>query len=517
MSTRGATLRNTGFATVAVYTEYFLGMLTSILIARDLGPADFGTYGLVIWLIAVGMTAANSGTAGGVIKFIAELRGAGTPELIAPLLAYLRRAQRIYLGVVLAIGALVFFTAGDHLLPGFDHGLLFAILALSTSLRANYMLNVGVAKGFEHFRATAVIAAIATPINLLMVLAGFMLQAPVEGFLAVFMVSSAVFYFVSSRQIAGLVPPAPEGTALPPELRARVLRHMKITSAIVTVTYLTASEVEVMLLNLFGAPEAAGVFKVAYQIADGATLLVPGVFGILLLPMMAKALSEGAGTAKRRFAGATVYLALLAMPLLAVGVLFAQPIMAVLYGSAYLAAGGAFAAILVGKSMAVMSQGGSSLLMSADRQHTVLWVAIACGLTKVVLGLLLVRGYGLQGAVVSYTIATSVTACAYVGAAMHATGARLPWGRLGRVLVAGAIAAACAAPLHWAGHPLVTAAAGGLLVVAVYLPATLALGCWTAGDIEYLKTLHGRFARSRPAAAARLLDWAGRRAAQEPA
>jgi O-antigen/teichoic acid export membrane protein len=515
MNTRSATLRNTGFATVAVYTEYFLGMLTSILIARDLGPADFGTYGLVLWFIAVGMTAANSGTAGGVIKFIAELRGAGTPELIAPLLAYLRRAQRIFLAVVLVIGTVVFFTAGDHLLPGFDHGVLFAILAISTALRANYMLNLGVAKGFEHFRATALIAMIVTPINLLMVLVGFLLQAPVEGFLAVYMVSSAVFYFVSARQAAALIPPSAPTTVLPEALRARVLRHMRITSAIVTVTYLTASEVEVMLLNLFGAPEAAGIFKVAYQIADGATLLVPGVFGVLLLPMMAKALSESADMANRRFAGATVYLAMLATPLLAFGVLFAQPIMAVLYGPAYLAAGGAFAAILVGKSMAVMSQGGSSLLMSADRQHTVLWVALACGALKVVLGVLLVREHALAGAVVSYAIATSVTACVYVAAAMYASGARLPWGRLVRVFLAGGLAAACAAPLHWAGHPLVTAAAGAVLVISIYAPATLVFGCWTVGDIEYLKSLHQRVARSRPAAAARLLDWAGRRAAQE--
>jgi hypothetical protein len=51
----------------------------------------------------------------------------------------------------------------------------------------------------------------------------------------------------------------------------------------------------------------------------------------------------------------------------------------------------------------------------------------------------------------------------------------------------------------------------------VYAPATLLLGCWTAADIDYLKTLHQRLARSRPAAAARLLDWAGRRAAREAA
>lgn len=517
MSTRGATLRNTGFTTVAVYTEYFLGMLTSILIARELGPHEFGTYGLVVWLIAVGVTATNSGTAGGVIKFVAELRGAGTPELIAPLLAYLRRAQRIFLAAVVAVGALLFWTAGDHLMPGFDHRLLFALLAVSTGLRATYMLNVGLAKGFEHFRATAVIATVAAPINLALVAMAFLLDAPVEGFLAVFATSSLVFFLVSAWQVRGLVPPSPPGTLLPAALRARVLRHMRITAAMVTVSYLTASEVEVMFLNLLASAADAGHFKVAYQLADGATLLVPGVFGMLLLPMMAKALSEGSEVAARRFVGATVYLAMLSAPLLAFGMLFAGPVMAVLYGQAYLAAGPAFAVILLAKSLSVMSQGGSSLLMSADRQHTVLWIVIACGVLKIVLDVLLIRAWGLDGAVVAYAVATVATAAAMVGFAMRACRAALPWARLARIALAGGVAALVAAPLHFVGHPLPAAGAGGVVVAVAYALATLALGCWTAADIDYLKSLHQRIARSRPSAAARLLDWASRRAPREAA
>lgn len=313
------------------------------------------------------------------------------------------------------------------------------------------------------------------------------------------------------------MPPSPPGTVLPDALRQRVLRHMRITATMVTITYLTASEVEVMFLNLLDTQAAAGIFKVAYQLADGATLLVPGVFGMLLLPMMAKALSEGSEVAARRFTGATVYLAMLSAPLLAFGMLFAEPVMAVLYGQAYLAAGPAFAVILLAKALSVMSQGGSSLLMGADRQHTVLLIVIACGALKVALDVLLIRAFGLHGAVAAYAVATSLTAVAMVHFAARASGARLPWGRLGRIFLAAALAAAVAAPLHFVGHPLPAAAAGGVVVAVAYALATLALRCWSADDIDYLKTLHQRIARSRPASAARLLDWAGRRAAREAA
>src|SRR3546814_10825295 len=77
MNTRSTIVRNTLFSSVGIYTEYFLGMLTSIIIARHLGPADFGTYSLVIWLVATGVVITNAGVSSAVIKFVAELRGAG--------------------------------------------------------------------------------------------------------------------------------------------------------------------------------------------------------------------------------------------------------------------------------------------------------------------------------------------------------------------------------------------------------------------------------------------------------
>ena len=88
MSTRNTVIRNTLFSSVGIYTEYFLGMLTSIIIARHLGPAHFGAYSLVVWLVATGVAITNSGVASAVIKFVAELRGAGREPRIRSLLAW---------------------------------------------------------------------------------------------------------------------------------------------------------------------------------------------------------------------------------------------------------------------------------------------------------------------------------------------------------------------------------------------------------------------------------------------
>src|SRR3546814_422789 len=315
MGRRGQVIGNTLFSSVVIYTEYVLGMLTSIIIARHLGPADFGSYSLVIWLVATGVVITNSGVSSAVIKFVAELRGAGRDAQIRSLLAWARRVHASFLAVVLLGGTVLFMLRGQQLMPGFDHGVLLAILLVTTALRAQYMLNVSTAKGFENFRATAVIAVIVAPLNLLLILVVWWLDGPMEWFLGTFTASSFVFWWISRRQVAPLLPPAGSREPLDDAMRRRLRSYTALVAVTVAVSFITASEVEVLFLTLFDSPASAGHFKVAFQLSSGALLLVPGVFGALLLPMMANALAQGREVANRRLSMSTTYLAALAAPL----------------------------------------------------------------------------------------------------------------------------------------------------------------------------------------------------------
>ncbi|GAB2506807.1 hypothetical protein GCM10027084_21730 [Pseudoxanthomonas sangjuensis] len=517
MNQRSRTLSNTFFSSVGMYTEYVLGMLTSIVIARHLGPDGFGAYSLVIWLVGLGVAITNSGTASAAIKFVAELRGGERTELIPYLLDYLRRAQRLFLLVVLLAGAATFVFAGEKIAPGMNHRLLLGFLVVAVALRASYMFNIGVAKGFENFRATAAVALVSTPINLALVLLAMWLDAPVEWLLAVFVVSSVVFFGMSFRQIAPLLPPRRAGLELPAPLLARVRRHMGWTALTVSVGFFAASEVEVMFLNMYAGSHAAGQFKVAYQLAIGAATLVPGVFSALLLPMMAGALSRGREVAARRFVGTTSYLTLLAAPLIAFGMAFGGDAIRFMYGAEYAPAGPVFAICLTATCVAAMTAGASSLLVSADRQRSILLLVVVCGLIKLGLDAVLIAHFGLYGAAFAFLSVACVSAVCYAAIAIRASHAQPEWGRLARILLAAALAGIVASPLRGHMQPLVPVLFGGTLLVLVYALLTLLLGCWGRGDIEHLQHLHQRFAAGRPRAGARFLEWASRRAPAEDA
>src|SRR3546814_957087 len=325
-------------------------MLTSIIIARHLGPADFGTYSLVIWLVATGVVITNAGVSSAVIKFVAELRGAGRDGQIRSLLAWAWRVQATFMAVVLVGGTVLFMLLGERLIPDFNHGVLLAILLVTTVLRALYMLNISTTKGYENFRATATIAVIGAPLNLLLILVVWWLDGPMEWFLGTYTVSSLVFWWISRRQVAPLLPPPESREPLDDATRKRLHSYTALVAVTVVVSFITASEVEVLFLTLFDTPASAGQFKVAYQLSSGALLLVPGVFGALLLPMMASALARGHAVAARRLAMSTTYLAVLSAPLVAFGVVFAAGLIGLLSGTNYMPD---LTSVVCGKSVSV--------------------------------------------------------------------------------------------------------------------------------------------------------------------
>ena len=182
MNTRAHALRNTFFSSIGIYVEYSLGMLAAILIARHLGPQHYGVYGLFIWFAAIGVVATNSGITTGVIKFIAELRGSEQQPLIMPVLGYLRRMQVWHLLAVMSLALALYVFLGKRLAADLELRE-FLLLAAAVAMRAPYMFNIAIAKGFEAFDATAKVSMVAAPVNLALVGTAMLMGATIFWFL----------------------------------------------------------------------------------------------------------------------------------------------------------------------------------------------------------------------------------------------------------------------------------------------------------------------------------------------
>src|SRR5690606_41454974 len=92
--------------------------------------------------------------------------------------------------------------------------------------------------------------------------------------------------------------------------------------------------------------------------------------------------------------------------------------------------------------------GGSSLLISADRQQSVLAVVAGCGALKLALGALLVFWLGLAGAAIAYVAVAIASATAMMALAIRVSGVVPDWGRLLRAVAAAGLAAVIVLPLR---------------------------------------------------------------------
>ncbi len=491
MSERGRPLSNTLFSSLGLYSEYLFGLTASILIARALGPAELGVYSLAVWIVGTAVVVANAGITTGAIKFIAELRGAGEHALVRPLVDRLRRLQRWMLLIVATAVGVGFAWVGERVMPGVDVAL-FSLLVVSLGLRAPYMFNIALAKGNQDFRATAAIALAGAACNLLMVAVAFMLDAPLATYLAIYAISSGVFFAVSDRaaqRILAAVAPTGGDARLPPALRDRLRHHLRVVAFTIILTSVGGSEFELLFLNLLTEPADAGVFKVAIALAMGAALLVPGVLGAQLLPMMANAYGHGPQAAAQRIGSTTAWLFLLGAPLVGFVAVFSEHLIHLLYGTQYTSAGAILIWLLLGRVAATLGQGASAYLVSADRQTALMYLGIGLSALRLGAAWTSIAWFGLAGAVAATLVLSVLGTASTVWLALHETRSRLPWARMLRMGVAAALGAMCVLPLATRLPELPGLLAGSIAYALLYPLALWLLRCLTEEDADYVRAV----------------------------
>jgi len=464
-------------------------MVANVIMARQLGPADFGVYGLLLWWAVFAQTLINGGVTLGAIRFIAEQRARGEDAASRNVAAHLSWVQSTKLGIVLLVMVAILPWAIERIVPGASRlaaGLLLAAIAFRTS----YMFYVSVAKGAERFLAVSRIALIVAPVNLALVALVGWLAPTVESFVGVFLVSGILFCAVSRWQVSDLL--RGDRRSLGPELKARIRHHLGIVSTNAIVRFVASRELELLLLGLWFSMRDAGFFKAGLTVAAGLVLLVPGTFSAVLLPFMARSVTGGNEVAGRRLRLATQYLVLLAVPLAAYVAAVADRVIPLLYGDSFAPASVALMAGTAAAAMVSIGDAAQSYLLSAQRQWMILVFTVAGLLLRVLVGVALIHEYGLIGACMSQVLVSGLLETAKMIYASRQLKVALPVRHALRVLTASVAAAAAA----WVTTREFEGVVGlGLSVpafVAVFVAGSILLRCYSLRDVEGMEAIARR-------------------------
>lgn len=484
MSQAHRTLKNTAHSTVAVWLEFFLGMVASIIIARTLAPASYGQYSFLMWCATVFVIAANGGLTTAIIKFMAE---AGDDSARAAIKAFIGALQRRFLLVMAALCALLA-VVQPALFADSASWPLWALVLFAAVIKATYIFEMSASKGREDFAAISRVMLVVGPLNILLCLAAAWRFPSLGGFVSVYAATS-VAYLLAMAMFGQRQGP---GTALAPAQRQRIWRHIRITSASIVLSFLVLRQSEVLFLKLLRPAEEIGFFNIAFTLGFALSALIPGVYAALLLPMMSRQSGGDASAQGQRLTNAFRYLQVLAMAMAAGTWVLGPLLVQVLYGSAYAAAGEVLLWIIAGVAVAAIGQGAVSQLVSSDRQQQVLATNVLVTIVVLALDWWAISRFGLAGAGAAFLAGNVLHATTMIVLAQRQSGARWPLAMSVRVISASALAAAATAALLalLQGWPaLAQLLLGAALFVLVFAPATWLLGCWNNDEKAFIRAL----------------------------
>lgn len=486
-------LKNTYFSSINIYFEYLLGLIISILIARSLGPEQFGVYSYLVKVAGISIILTNAGISTGAIKFIAEARAQGREEKIPAIFKYFHKIQMLKTALVTGgLTVLVLLVPNLLIEEQYRHLLFFLILAII--FKSAHMYRVGVFKGFERFDFLAYTVLLVAPINLLLVCVVKYLMPELANFYMLFSGVAVCYWFISGFYLKrlSLKRGGESAITLDTALRRRISHHLKIVSINTIIGSLAIGQCEVLLLKYYASNEAVSYFTIALTISGAALLLVPGVYSSVLLPVIARSVADVNQDPAVRIKESSRYLFTLGVMVAAPTLYFGEHVVALLYGDAFSQAGIILGFFIVVGTLNAFKEPVNAYLLSVDKQSLMLKLSIFALILSLSVNLTLISQWGLQGAITAYIIVAIVLVVVLLGIAYRFLGIVPDIRKLLWVLVSAFVSLQFSIYVSGFFEGVVEIIVGYICFGLVYLLLLIVLNALSASDYQMLKTMSER-------------------------
>ena len=491
---RLATAKAALLMTGSTYVSFFFGLIVSAIIARAVGPEDFGRYAYVIWLSGLLVQIGNNGLNTTGIRFISESLGRDSKKSARAVHGWLLRLQYLCL-IATTVGFLV--TLPLTLPSGWtaNVALFMAVVLVSVIAKTFYLFDISIAKGYGQYSVEAFSTMAVSGVNMLCVLALYFLHAPLAAYLGLFAATSAayavmVWRMLRTRSIK------PSGRDLDDTLGPRLKNHLLWTVLLTVAAAFGNKSSETYLLSTYVGPAEVGFFTIAASLTRGGVELLSAGLNTVLMPLMGHGFGAG-GTARVNaiLADAMRYFSFAGLLLAGVGFMWADVAISLMYGAQYQPATQLFRVMALVAGITLSQGAFGALLSTTDNQRIRAYVAVLSVGLSILAAVLLVPRYGLMGALTAHAASSAVIFVLIGVGIVRVFKVSLPWAELARLCLAAVVAAAVAAACLWAGSGLVLQFVGGLLYAVVFIAASFALKAWKQDDIDQLMPLADRFPR----------------------
>lgn len=495
MSQRLTALKNAAFSSASSVVESSIGLVIGVLIARTLGPEEYGYYAFAIWLCGWLVTASNHALTTTSIKFIAEARGQADAALAAALAHRIQRIQTA--STALVLGGFVAVMLVD--VPNEWRGTVVWIvpcLLVAVWARAGFWMRGAVGEGYERFEPINLGVLVSAAVQLVLVSAWALHGGGMLGFLAIF-AAGGVSMNLTIRWLnrrCGVVARAGE---IPASVGQRLNRHLWLTGVLVLLSLGTNRTVETVLLKAFDTSASLGYLAIAASLTKGVVELLSSGMATVLLPIMARAYGQSGKAGLQRIVPESIrYYWFLGLTVAGIGVVASEGAVVVLYGQDFADAARAVMWMLVIAGLSTWQAALNALQISADQQAARVKVTVWSLAVNLAAGLALIPRFGLDGAVASIAITRAFVAVASWWYARRAVSFRMPIDAMARLALACALGIVAGQFAGRIAAPAVGFVLAAVAFIVVYAAATVMMRCWTPKDFDLASSIATKLGRA---------------------
>ncbi len=407
------------------------GYAISVILARGLGPAEYGVYGVVLSVLVSLEQAAALGVPGAAAKLIpGDARLAPAVERAAKRL--LLAVSVALLGVSVAVAPLLARALGME-----DRTALFRLAVLDLPLSGLYFAYQGVLYGHRRFGVLGVSLVVYGLSKLAGVVALLLVGLSVAGALVVNVLATlGVLVYLAARVPA---PAAPvRGGA------ARPLLRVALPFGLYTAALPVLLGVDLWSLERLGGggPEAVGTYVAALNVAR-VLAIVPSVLSGVLFASLCRAVARSdEELARRHLQGAMRFALIVLVPACALLALDGREVMVLLYSSAYAAGAAVLGLQLLAFGLFAFLDTLLHALLAAGQHYRAAGLLVALVPVAVAANLALVPRWGAVGAAAALATTIGLGAALAGARAFRRYGALIRAATLARVLAAALVVAA---------------------------------------------------------------------------
>ena len=390
--------------------SFVLSTGAAVLIARTLGPGDFGIYMFVLWLATVAVPVVGVGMSMMTSRHMAEIQGREEPRLVAGIFYFVwkRQYRRILLYcllyLLLAFPLSWFFGASAPVLLLFLAGL--TALPLLLSGVAGITL-----RSLRRFDLLAIINLFGAVTSLFLILIAIQLQGDQVG---IFLLASAIagtLTLVAALLCIMRLQPMRQAMKPGTLLLDRLTRGLNNSLLLFTLDVIVWQRSEMLLLAHGHSSAELGFYALSSAISARVIDISPALLSTCVLPLLLRyAPGQRYTSASGAFVKTSLFVACLAIPLCIGTILFCPTVISYCFGDAYLPMVTPLRILLISAAFGSVATVSLTHLADGDRKRAQIRLGTSAALLNIVLALPCIAFWGTTGAALASAAAQIVSA-----------------------------------------------------------------------------------------------------------